>query len=173
MADVNVTKDLENNTLLIEWETTAPKEKVWRAYAEKEKFEKWWGPEGWETTTTEFDFRPGGRIHYGMKCVDKNQGEWFGQESWGLVVMEEVEAPNRFVGKDHFSDADGTLNLEMPTMTMEVELVAIDNGTRVVSRSVTESPEQLEELIKMGMVEGFKSQLNKLDTLLSKYEHER
>ena len=167
MADVKVTKDLENKTLIIEWEARAPKEKVWRAYAEKEMFEKWWGPEGWETTTKEFDFRPGGRVHYGMKCVDENQGEWYGQESWGMVLIEEVDAPNRFVGKDHFSDAEGNQNTDMPTLTMEVELIEESGVTRIISRSIAETAEQLEELIKMGMVEGFSSQLNKFDALLA------
>lgn len=167
MAEVNVTKDLENNTLIIEYVANAPKEKVWRAYAEKEMFEKWWGPEGWETTTKEFDFRPGGRVHYCMKCVDENQGEWFGQESWGLVVMQEVNAPDSFMGKDYFSDAEGNQNSEMPGQTMSVELVEEDGKTRIISRSITETPEQLEELLKMGMVEGFSSQLNRLEALLA------
>lgn len=167
MADVKVTKDLENKTLTIEWETSAPKEKVWRAYAEKEMFEKWWGPEGWETTTKEFDFRPGGRVHYGMKCVDENQGEWYGQESWGVVDLEEVDAPNSFVGKDHFSDAEGNQNTEMPTLTMAVELVEENGVTRIISRSIAETAEQLEELVRMGMVEGFTSQLTKFDALMA------
>lgn len=167
MADVKVTKDLENKAIIIEWETKAPKEKVWRAYSDKDWFERWWGPEGWETTTKEFDFRPSGRVHYGMKCVDENQGEWYGQESWGLVIMQEIDAPNRFVGKDHFSDAEGNVNTEMPGMIMEVELFEEDGVTRVVSRSITETAEQLEELIKMGMVEGFSSQLAKFDALMA------
>lgn len=168
MADVKVTKDLENNTLTIEWEASAPKEKVWRAYAEKEMFEKWWGPEGWVTTTKEFDFRPGGRVHYGMKCVDESQGEWYGQESWGMVDIEEVDAPHRFTGKDYFADADGNRNVDMPGLTMTVELVEENGVTRVTSHSIADTAEQLEELVKMGMVEGFKSQLNKLDVLFAK-----
>lgn len=167
MADVKVTKDVENKTLIIEWETKAPKEKVWRAYADKEMFEKWWGPEGWETTTKEFDFRTGGRVHYCMKCVDESQGEWFNQESWGLMELTEVDAPNSFVGMDYFSDAEGTKNGEMPGQTMAVELIEEDGKTRIVSRSITETVEQLEQLVAMGMVEGFSSQLSKLDILLA------
>ena len=166
MADVKVTKDLENKTLLIEYATNAPKEKVWRAYSDRGLFESWWGPEGWETTTKEFDFHPGGRVHYGMKCVDENQGEFFGQESWGVVIMQEVDAPNSFTGKDHFSDAEGNINNDMPGMTMSVELVEENGGTRIITRCVTESAEQLEQLLAMGMVEGFSSQLNKLEKLL-------
>ncbi|HEX8763089.1 MAG TPA: SRPBCC domain-containing protein [Candidatus Saccharimonadales bacterium] len=167
MDKTKVTKDVENKTLTIERTFDAPKEKLWRAYADKEWFEKWWGPEGWQTTTKAFDFRPGGQIHYGMKCVDENQGEWFGQESWGLMQIESVDEPTSFAAKDHFSDADGTLNTEMPTQRFEVELVEeADGKTRLVSRSITETVEQLEQLVKMGMVEGFSSQLNRLEDLL-------
>jgi uncharacterized protein YndB with AHSA1/START domain len=167
MAEVKVTKDLENKTLIIECVVNGPKEKVWRAYAEKDLYEKWWGPEGWETTTKEFDFREGGRVHYCMKCVDKNQGEWYGQESWGLIEMEEIDAPNRFVGKDYFSDESGNKNSDMPGQTMAVELIEEDGKTRIVARSIVDSVEQLEQLLAMGMVEGFSSQLNRLEQLLT------
>jgi uncharacterized protein YndB with AHSA1/START domain len=164
---VKVTKDLENNTLIIERTFDAPKEKLWRAYADKEWFEKWWGPEGWETTTKEFDFRPGGQIHYAMKCVDEKQGEWFGQESWGLMKITSVEEPNSFAANDFFANADGTIDSTKPAQKFIVELVDEGDKTRLVSRSITESAEQLEELVKMGMVEGFSSQLNRLEQLLT------
>lgn len=167
MENVKVHKDLENNTLSIECTFEAPKEKLWKAYTEKEWFEKWWGPEGWETTTKEFDFRLGGRVHYGMKCVDENQGEWFGQESWGMTVIEEIDELNKYRARDHFSDADGSLNEELPTMVLEVEFIEENGKTTVINRTITETAEQLEQLIKMGMVDGFSSQLNKLEALIA------
>lgn len=167
MDKTKVTKDLENKTLIIERTFDAPKEKLWRAYADKEWFEKWWGPEGWETTTKEFNFTPGGKIHYGMKCVDKNQGEWFGQTSWGLMQLESVDEPNTFTTQDFFSDESGIINEEMPPQRFVVELIEEDGKTRLVSRSIVDSVEQLEALVKMGMVEGFSSQLEKLEKLLA------
>jgi len=167
MDKVTVTKDLENKTLIIERAFDAPKENLWRAYADKEWFERWWGPEGWETTVKAFEFKPGGSIHYCMKCVDENQGEWFGQESWGLMRLETVEEPDRFTALDYFSDADGAVNNQMPAQKFMVEIVEEGSQTRLVTRSVTETAEQLEELIKMGMTEGFASQLNKLEKLLA------
>ena len=167
MAEVKVTKDLENKTLVIEYEVKAPKEKVWRAYADKEWFEKWWGPEGWETTVKEFNFVPGGRVHYDMKCVDEKQGEWFGQSSWGMMVIDTVDAPNSFTYTDYFSDENGTLNTEMPTLKIKNEFIEEEGKTKIVSSSIADNAEQIEQLIKMGMIEGFSSQLNKLDQLLA------
>lgn len=166
MAQVNVTKDLENKTLIIEYVANGPLEKVWNAYTVKEQFEKWWGPEGWVTEAKEFNFTPGGRVHYGMKCVDENQGEWFGQYSWGLMEIQTIEEGSSFSYVDYFSDEDGRLNTQMPVLTIRNEFVKEGNKTRIISRSIAESAEQIEELIKMGMVEGFSSQLNKLDTVV-------
>jgi uncharacterized protein YndB with AHSA1/START domain len=167
MDKTKVTKDLANNMLIIERTFDAPKDKLWRAYADQEWFTKWWGPEGWETTVKEFDFRSGGRNHYCMKCVDQNQGEWFGQESWGLMEYGEVAAPDRIVYKDFFSDADGSKTDGMPTLTIEIELVEQDGKTTVVSRSKASSAEEIEKLLAMGMVEGYSSSCEKLERLVT------
>lgn len=168
MGKTKVTKDLENKKLIIEREFDAPKTEVWKAYADQEWFEKWWGPEGWETTTKEFSFIPGGRVHYDMKCVDENQGEWFGKSSWGLMDIKSVEAPNSFTYVDYFSDEDGTLNKDMPALTVTCEFVEEDGKTKLVITSLADNAEQIEELVKMGMLEGFDSQMNKLDEIFAK-----
>lgn len=167
MNKTTVTKDLENKTLTIERTFDAPVGKVWRAYAEKDWFEKWWGPQGWETTAKEFNFAPGGRVHYDMKCTDKNQGEWFGQSSWGLMAIETVDAPHSFSYTDYFSDESGTINKDMPALRITNTFSDENGKTKLVSVSVADSAEQIEQLIKMGMLEGFDSQLQKLDALLA------
>lgn len=167
MPEVTVNKDIENKTLTVECVVNGPKEKVWKAYANKEWFEKWWGPEGFETTTKQHDFKPGGRVHYCMKCVDKNQTEWYGTESWGIMELLEVDAPNRFTANDAFSNPEGTVDTNIPTQRFEIDLVDEGGKTRIVSKSICDTAEQLEELVKMGMVEGFSSQLNKLEALLA------
>lgn len=166
MAEVKVTKDLENKKLILEFEANGPLSKVWQAYAEKEKFEKWWGPEGWETSVKEFSFQPGGRVHYGMKCVDEAQGEWFGQISWGLMEIQNVVPNESFTYKDYFSDENGDQNQEMPALTITNQFSEENGKTKIVSTSIADSAEQIEALIKMGMVEGFTSQLDKLDALV-------
>lgn len=168
MDKTKVTKDFETNTLTIERTFDAPRERVWDAYADADKFVQWWGPEGWETTVKELNLTPGGRNHYCMKCVDERQGEWFNQESWGLMVFEDVNEPASFTYKDYFSDAEGTLNKEMPTMTITMDFIEEDGKTKVVSRGVVESKEQLEQLVNMGMVEGITSTMDKLETFLAK-----
>ena len=167
MNELKVTKDLENKTLTLTRDFDGPIDKVWQAFADKETFEKWWGPEGWETTTKEFDFTPGGRVHYDMKCVDEDQGEWFGQSSWGMMLIDSVDAPNKFTYRDYFSDESGMLNQDMPTLSITNQFVEENGKTKFTSVSQAESADQIEELLKMGMVEGFTSQLSKLDAMLA------
>jgi len=167
MSEVKITKDLENKKLVIEYVANGTKDKVWKAYADKDWFEKWWGPEGWETTTKEFNFAPGGRVHYDMKCVDENQGEWFGQSSWGVMEIQKVDPENSFTYQDYFSDETGALNTEMPALVVTNEFFEEDGKTKIVSTSFADSADQIEQLIKMGMVEGFTSQLKKLDQLVA------
>lgn len=166
MAEVKVNKDLENKKLVIEYVANGTLENVWRAYADKEWFEKWWGPEGWETTVKEFSFTPGGRVHYGMECVDESQGEWFGQTSWGVMDIQKIDDGKSFTYKDYFSDEEGKLNTTMPALTVTNEFTEEDGKTRIISTSLADTAEQIEELIKMGMIEGFSSQLNKLNALV-------
>lgn len=168
MDKTKVTKDLEAKTLTIERTFAAPQEKLWQAYADKDMFVQWWGPEGWETTVREFDFRPGGRNHYCMKCVDENQGEWFGKESWGLMDYKTVDQPNSFTYTDYFSDESGKPTEGMPALEITVELVAAGDGqTTMISRCVGSSAEEIEQLVKMGMVEGFSSSADKLERLVT------
>jgi len=167
MDKTKVTKDLENKTLIIERVFGAPKAKLWNAYADKDTFAKWWGPEGWETTVKEFDFRPGGRNLYAMKCVDENQGEWFGQESCGLMEYDAINEPDSFVYRDYFADADGNKTPGMPEVTITVEFVESDGKRNVISRIKAVTAEEIEKLVAMGMIEGFSSSTDRLERLVS------
>jgi uncharacterized protein YndB with AHSA1/START domain len=165
---VTVTKDLENKKLIVEREFEGPQDKVWSAYADKDMFEKWWGPEGWETTTKEFNFTAGGNVHYGMKCVDKNQGDWYGQTSWGVMAIQEVDAPNSFTYIDYFSDEEANLDEKMPALRVTNQFIDLGSGrSKLVSTSYADTADQIEQLLQMGMIEGFTSQLNKLDEILA------
>lgn len=166
MSELKVTKDLENKKLITEYLAAGPKDKVWAAYTQKDMFEKWWGPEGWVTTAKEFNFTPGGRVHYGMKCIDENQGEWFNQTSWGLMEIKAIEEGKSFTYGDFFADEAGNINKDMPVITVTNEFIEDGNKTRIISTLLADSADQIEQLINMGMTEGFSSQLKKLDILV-------
>lgn len=48
----------------------APREKVFGVWSHASTIEPWWGPEGFTTTTQEFNFTPGGSWHFIMHGPD-------------------------------------------------------------------------------------------------------
>ncbi len=42
----------------------APRELVWEAWINPEQIGKWWGPNGFTTTTSKMEVKPGGRLAF-------------------------------------------------------------------------------------------------------------
>src|SRR5438128_5695654 len=80
----------------------APRDKVWKAWTEREQLLQWFGPKGFKMTTAKLDLRPGGTFHYCLSSPD-------GKEMWGKFVYREIDAPKRIVLVNSFSDAKGGL----------------------------------------------------------------
>ncbi|MFB9990800.1 SRPBCC domain-containing protein [Deinococcus oregonensis] len=150
-----VTSRVEAGTdLVLERVFNAPRALVFEAFSTPEHLRQWWGPKGWELPVCTVDFRPGGRWHYCMKCVDKAQGQFYGMESWGLGIYREIEAPARIVYTDYFSDAEGGINPELPPTLATLIFEEVEGGTKVISRSTYTTPEALQTVMEMGMLDG-------------------
>jgi uncharacterized protein YndB with AHSA1/START domain len=158
----NISVNNETNEFIAERVFDAPRVKLWNAFADPDALAKWWGPHGWETTIKTFELQPQGIWLYGMKCVDENQGEFFGQESWGKAVFEEIDEPEKIVYRDSFADANGNINNAMPTGTTTIEFHEVDGKTRLVSRTKYEKAEELQAVTNMGMEEGFSQTWDRL-----------
>lgn len=163
----NVTKKPETNQIIIERTFAASPERVFNAFTSPDELAKWWGPEGWETTTKEFEFRPGGRWHYGMKCVDEAQGEWFGTTSWGVSIYETINTPVSYSYTDYFSNEAGELDENMPLTKSSNSFEAEGDGCRFTSVTTCNTREEYDKLIGMGMIEGFDSSLNRLESVIT------
>jgi uncharacterized protein YndB with AHSA1/START domain len=157
----------DERVLVLERVFEAPRALVFSMYSEAEHLRHWWGPRGWEVPVCKFDLRPGGVWHYCMKCVDKNQGKFFGMESWGKGIYKEVVVPERIVYTDYFSDADGNVNDAMPST--EVTLTFLDMGaqTKVICRSQYVSAEALKTVMDMGMLAGITQTWDRLEERLA------
>ncbi|MCT4777276.1 MULTISPECIES: SRPBCC family protein [Exiguobacterium] len=159
---------VEGNTLVVERSFNAPRALVFEAFSTPAHLEAWWGPAGWKTEVRTFEFEPGGTWHYCMTCVDKEQGDYYGMESWGKSTFLEIDPHRKIVYTDAFSDADGHVNPELPVMTITNEFVDIPDGTLFISRSEFTDAESLQQVVDMGAVEGFASQLDRLDAIVSR-----
>jgi uncharacterized protein YndB with AHSA1/START domain len=136
----------------------APRERVFKAYTDPDAIARWWGPRGWTTENRRMDVRPGGTWHYCMRGPD-------GAESWGLGVYREVVEPERLVYVDSFSDADG--NTVPPSMVITVTFAEQGEKTRLTVHTVFSTPEERDQVLEMGVVEGMNETLDRLEELLA------
>jgi uncharacterized protein YndB with AHSA1/START domain len=48
----------------------APRDLVWSVWTDPKHLARWWGPDGFRTTTSSFDFKPGGVWRFVMHGPD-------------------------------------------------------------------------------------------------------
>ncbi|PWK16577.1 SRPBCC domain-containing protein [Tumebacillus permanentifrigoris] len=150
----NMIFKVEGQELILERVFNAPRELVFKAFSEAEHLKHWWGPRGWTLTVCNVDFRPGGIWHYCMKCMDENQGDFFGFESWGKAVYEEIVELEKIVYVDYFSDAEGNETEGMPSSHITMTFEELDGKTKLVNRARFASAEALKTVVDMGMEQG-------------------
>lgn len=93
----------------------APRELVWKAFAESDRLARWWGPAGFTMLVHTLDFRPGGVFHYSMRSPE-------GQVMWGRFVYRDIQAPECLVFVNSFADEEGNIIRApfSPTWPLEV-----------------------------------------------------
>lgn len=167
MSDHKMVSNVEDERILVlERVFDAPRELVFQMFKEPEHLKRWWGPKGWEIPVCTVDFRPGGVWHYCMKCVDPNQGEFYGMEAWGKGVYREIVEPERIIYNDYFSDAEGNVNDDLPTSLITMEFIDLGGKTKLVNRSEYVSAEALQNVMDMGMLQGITETWDRLGELL-------
>jgi PhnB protein len=95
----------------------APRDRVWKAWTERERLMQWFGPKGFTMTTAQLDFRPGGNFHYCLRSPD-------GKEMWGKFVYRVIDAPERIVLVNSFSDEKGGLTRHPFSATWPLEMLS-------------------------------------------------
>ncbi|MEV5431912.1 SRPBCC domain-containing protein [Streptomyces sp. NPDC052701] len=160
MTVTSVDKDLDNLTLTLIAEFSAPVERVWQLWADPRQLERWWGPPAYPATVEEHDLTPGGEVAYFMTSPE-------GEKYRGWWRITSVDPPTSLEFVDGFADQEGRPNADMPTTTARVRLTEHEGGTRMELRSAFDSREQMEQLVNMGMVEGLQQAVGQIDALLA------
>jgi uncharacterized protein YndB with AHSA1/START domain len=80
----------------------APRELVWKAWTEPERFMRWWGPKDYTSPRCDIDLRVGGRYFACMRSPE-------GRDYYSTGEYREIIALERLVYTDNFADADGNI----------------------------------------------------------------
>ncbi|MCM2257374.1 MAG: SRPBCC family protein [Vicinamibacteria bacterium] len=160
MPITSVTSDPAALTLTVVADYPVPVERLWEAYSDPRQIERFWGPEQWPATFTRHDMAVGGWSHYFMTGPD-------GQKSRGWWRYLAVEPLRRIEVEDGFADEKGEPNPAMPSMRMVFGFSATKSGSRFESVTFFPSLEAMEQLVKMGMMEGMRSAMGQIDALLA------
>lgn len=160
MPITSVLSDEAALTLTVVGEYPVTVERLWEAYADPRQLERFWGPETWPATFTRHDMAVGGWSHYYMTGPD-------GTTSRGWWRFLSVETNRRIEVEDGFADQHGNPNSQMPSMRMVFTFESTPTGSRFEGVTHFPSIEAMEQLVKMGMVEGLRSAMGQLDKLLA------
>jgi uncharacterized protein YndB with AHSA1/START domain len=127
----------------------APRELVFEVFTEVRHLSRWWGPEGFTTTTQSFEFRVGGEWIFVMHGPDgTDYREWITwteitpPERIALLHGEVRDDPNAFESVLTFAQSGAATRIEMrtvfPTKELRDEAVeryhAIEGGQQTLSK---------------------------------------
>jgi uncharacterized protein YndB with AHSA1/START domain len=117
-------------------EFDAPRALVFSAWTDPKHLAQWWGPFGFTTTTSSFDFRPGGHWRFVMHGPD-------GRDYQNRVTFEEIVPPERIVYRHGGGD-----DVEPVQFRTTVMLEDLGGRTRVTWRGEFPSAAERNRVIK-------------------------
>jgi uncharacterized protein YndB with AHSA1/START domain len=133
----------------------APRELVFEAFTEVRHLARWWGPEGFTTTTRAFEFRVGGAWEFVMHGPDgTDYPEW--------ICWTEIAPPERIALVHGASPGDPNAFASVLTFTPD------GAATRLEMRTVFPTREMRDEVVeKYRALEGGRQTLAKLDVYVT------
>jgi uncharacterized protein YndB with AHSA1/START domain len=155
-----VTKDPATLTMTVVADFPAPLERLWDAYLDPRRLERFWGPPTWPAQFTRHDATPGGLSRYTMTGPE-------GEVSHGYWEWLTVEPRRGFEILEGFAHETGEPNRDMPTMRMTFAFEATDAGSRLVTTTYFNTAEQLAQLLEMGMEHGLRQAMEQMDDVLA------
>ena len=159
MSITSVDKDYDDLAVTLIAEFEAPIEQVWELWSDPRMLERWWGPPGYPATVETHGLTPGGQVKYLMTGPE-------GDTHHGVWRVTAVHPPTSLEFTDAFAETDGTPIADMPVSTVTVQLTERDGGTRMEMRLMLESREDMEKLLRTGVLEGLREAVGQMDAVL-------
>lgn len=135
-------------------------DRVWQLWEDPRQLERWWGPPTWPATFEELDFTVGGNARYFMTGPE-------GEKAGGWWEFTSIDAPNRIEFTDGFLTEAGERDDSIDPTHAVVTLEDRNGVTRMTIRSTFSTAEHLDQMVKMGMVEGMTQALEQIDPILA------
>lgn len=153
----NAVTDTSDREILLKRVFDAPRELVYDAFFDRENVGRWWGPNGFSTTTSMMDVRVGGVWEYVMHGPD-------GTDYPNRMVYTMLDRPNGFA-YDH-----GTSETEPRLFGATGTLVDLGGGTTELTlRMIWDTQEERDFMEqKYGAREGGEQMLGRLTEYLAK-----
>jgi uncharacterized protein YndB with AHSA1/START domain len=114
----------------------APRE-LWKAWTDPKHLAQWWGPNGFSTTTSAYDLRPGGVWRFVMHGPD-------GRDYQNKITFDEIVRPERIAY--HHGGGDDVEPVQFRTTVTFEDLVG--KRTRLTLHAVFPSAAERERVIK-------------------------
>ncbi|MBN9505773.1 MAG: SRPBCC family protein [Altererythrobacter sp.] len=136
----------------------APPAAVWRAWAEREHFEKWWIPQPIECRSVKHDLRPGGGFETQMR---DGGGPWKPHvEGCFLAVVPQRELVFTTMLSEGWRPSEPWLGL-----TAIITLADEQGATRYSARVLHRTPEEARKHADMGFEEGWGTAIGQLGAI--------
>lgn len=132
----------------------APPEKVFRAYTDQKLIPRWWAPRRFTIIVDTMDVRPGGIWRILNRDADGNEYAFHG-------VNHEI-SPRRLVNTFEFEGMPGHVLLGIVT------LEDVGGKTKLTAKSVFETVEDRDGMLKAGMEEGGPETMDRLAEFVEK-----
>jgi uncharacterized protein YndB with AHSA1/START domain len=141
---------LSARTIVVSRTIDGPRRLVFEACSQVRHLARWYGPNGFTTTTRSFDFRVGGVWEFVMHGPD-------GTDYPNHVEYREIVAPERIVMRH--GERAGDPKAFVSTIT----LIERGDTTEIILRSVFKTKEQRDEVVeRYGAIEGGHQTLGRL-----------
>lgn len=161
MSTHTPTASQSNRQITVSRVLAAPAQLVFEAFTDPAHVSKWWGPQGFRTTTSEHDLRVGGVWRFVMHGPD-------GTDYPNLVKYTRVDRPTRLSYEQSGDRPDEKVSFEA-----EVTFEALGDSTRVTLCLTFPDAQQRDGAVAFGAVEGGTQTLQRLGARLTALVAER
>jgi uncharacterized protein YndB with AHSA1/START domain len=132
----------------------APRSLVFEATSQCRHISRWWGPRGFEVTSCEIDFRPGGAYRFVQRAPDGSIHPFH-------CVYREITAPERVVFTQVYEPF-----AEHEVLVTNV-LTESAGRTTITQNMLFDSPQARDGMVASGMEKGEAESFDRLDELLA------